>query len=380
MLKRAQLPLILRDLSRKMVFLSGPRQVGKTHLAKQIADFFKYPLYLNYDHPEDRSIIQERNWLPRTDLLIFDEIHKMPQWKNYLKGLYDTKNPSLSILVTGSARLEWFQSAGDSLAGRYFLHRLLPFSLSEIKRIQHSTSLDTLIHSGGFPEPFLMTDPIDINRWRTHYIHSILSSDVLDVSNLNNIKTLRLLFELLTLRVGSPLSIQSLAEDLSVSPHTIKKYIEILESLYVVFRVTPFSKNIARSILKEPKIYFFDTGLVQGNEGIQLENHMAVSLLKYVYEKNDYCAEPYMLHYLRNKEGHEVDFVLSKKQTIQKMIEVKNSDKTLSPSLKFFHTKYQFPALQVVHHLRQEYQTQGISILKAHSFLSDLNGCEADKG
>ena len=183
---------------------------------------------------------------------------------------------------------------------------------------------------------------------------------------------MRMLFELLRLRVGSPISYQSLAEDLAISPMTVKKYIEILEALYIIFRVTPFSKNIARSLLKEPKIYFFDNGLVKGDDGARLENLVAICLLKHVYAKVDYLAENYALHYLRTKDGDEVDFALVKEETIEQLIEVKNSNHEINRSLYQFSKKYHFPAVQVVGELKQERCVDGINVVKAIHFLSDL--------
>lgn len=370
-MRRVQQELIIKDLQKKMVFITGPRQVGKTFLSKQIANEFQNPIYLNYDQITDREIIQRQAWLEKTDLLILDELHKMPGWKNFLKGVYDTKNSHLCILVTGSARLDTFDKIGDSLAGRYFLHRLLPLSPAELKQLNQPIHLESLLKKSGFPEPYLIDDIIEANRWRLQYTHSLLATDVFDFDKIQNIKALRTLFELLRIRVGSPISYQSLAEDIAISPHTVKKYIEILEALYVIFRVTPFSKNITRSLLKEPKIYFFDTGLVKG-EGEQLENLVAICLLKHVYASIDYKAENYQLHYLRTKDGIEVDFALVKENNIEKIIEVKTKNHEISKSLYGFHSKFQFPSIQIVKELRTQRQIDGISVLKLVEFLSDL--------
>ncbi len=131
-MERAQASYILKDLKKKMVFLIGPRQVGKTWLAKRISEEYEKPMYLNYDRLEDRKLIKDEAWPETADLLIFDEIHKMPEWKNYVKGIYDTKPQTLHLLVTGSARLDTFRQAGDSLAGRFFRHRLFPLSYKEL--------------------------------------------------------------------------------------------------------------------------------------------------------------------------------------------------------------------------------------------------------
>lgn len=371
-MKRIQTEQILKDLATKMVFVAGPRQVGKTYLAKQIAESFQRPIYLNYDNLADRQIIQEQSWLPTSDLVIFDELHKMDDWKNYLKGVYDTKPSNLAILVTGSARLDIFNQMGDSLAGRFFLHRLLPLSMSELSKLKKPCSIETLIERGGFPEPLLAETLVEANRWRLQYTNSLLATDVFEFDKVQNIKAVKTIFELLRTKVGSPISYQSLAEDVAISPSTAKKYIQILEALYVVFTITPYSNNIARSLLKEPKIYFFDTGLVKGDEGAKLENLVAVSLLKHVYGKTDDMAENYHLHYLRTKEKLEVDFALVKDDKVEKIIEVKNSAKEISKSLYWFVQKYQMPAAQIVRHLRQQKVTNGIQVLKAETFLEEL--------
>lgn len=372
-MERYQKQAILRDLQKKMVFLAGPRQAGKTTLAKEIAKEFTSSVYLTYDHLEDRRIILEESWLPSTELLILDEIHKMPKWKNYLKGLYDTKPEQQKILVTGSARLEIFNQVGDSLAGRFFLHRLMPLSPAECDKVHVKYTLDHFLERGGFPEPFLAENLIDANRWRLQYIDSLLRIDVLDFENIDNVNAIRLIFELLRERVGSPISYSSIAGDLGISPNTVKKYIQILEALYIIFRVTPFSHNIARSLLKEPKIYFFDTGLVKGDIGYKFENFVATCLLKHVFFKIDYQAENYALKYLRTKEHHEVDFALVHNNRIEKLIEVKTANHSISAGLHYFQEKYKLPALQVVKELRQERMENDIEIIKGLHFLKSLD-------
>jgi len=307
-MERKQKKQILKDLNKKMVFITGPRQVGKTWLAKDIAGDFPKSVYLNYDSFSDRKIIKEEIWLEQTDLLILDELHKMPFWKNYLKGVYDTRPEHMKILVTGSARLETFRQSGDSMAGRYFRHRLLPFSPAEV----NSNSLEKFITQGGFPEPFLAETSTDADRWRMQYLDGLIRTDILDFEKINDFRAIQLVLELLRSRVGSPVSYRSIAEDVGVAPNTVKKYIRILESLFIIFRVSPFSKNIARSILKEPKIYFFDTGMVEKDEGIRFENTVALCLLKHVYYLEDSLGKPYSLNYLRTKDKTEVDFCLVK--------------------------------------------------------------------
>ncbi len=371
-MRRIQTTAILKDLDKKMVLLVGPRQAGKTWLAKYIAQSFTSSIYLNYDQLNDRPIILGQNWLRSTELVILDELHKMPDWKNYLKGLYDTKAVTTRLLVTGSARLDIFNHIGDSLAGRYFRHRLLPLSPAELYQAGMPVDLDKLLKRGGFPEPYLADNDIDAERWRLQYMNSLLSTDIFEFDNIQHIKAMQLIFNLLRRRVGSPISYQSLAEDVAVSPTTVKKYLQILEAVYIIFRVTPYSNNISRSLIKEPKIYFFDTALVEGDEGAKLENLVATCLLKHVYAKYDYEAAEYELHYLRTKDGEEVDFAISNKGIIEKIIEVKASSDKLSPTLVKFHKKYAYPALQIVKNIRHEFILNDIEVMRAENFLCTL--------
>lgn len=371
-MKRKQKNLILKDLPKKIVFLVGPRQAGKTWLAKDIAKEYVNSVYLNYDHIEDRKIILDENWRPNTELLILDELHKMPDWKNYLKGVYDTKENQLKIIVTGSARLDIFRQVGDSLAGRFFMHHLLPFSPAELSDTEFATDVDRFMTRGGFPEPFLVDVDLDADRWRAQYVDSLIRTDVFEFDKIDGFKNIQLVFELLRTKVGSPISYQSIAEDVGIAPNTVKKYIQILEALYIIFRITPFSKNIARSLVKEPKLYFFDVGLVKGDVGAKLENLVAVCLLKHVYAKIDYEGKNSALHYIRTKDGAEIDFALVEDAKVEKIIEVKHKDKNLHKTLLNFNEKYKFEAIQLVQELRLERVEKGIEILNLAKFLTSL--------
>lgn len=373
---RRQIEQISADLEKKLVFLVGPRQVGKTWLAKEIGKKFAKTTYLNYDRSEDRQIMKTESWPKNTEFLILDELHKMKGWKNYVKGVFDTKEDDLKILVTGSARLNTFRQAGDSMAGRFFAHHLFPFSISEVKNVQEKLNfeidIERFLERGGFPEPFLAPIKTDADKWRKQYFDGLVRTDVLDFETIHNFQALRMVLELLRKKVGSPVSYSSIAEDVQISPVTVRKYIEIFEALYIVFRVNPYSKNIARSILKEPKIYFFDNGLVDGDEGAKLENFAAISLLKHVYGTVDYTGKNLFLNYVRTKNKQEVDFALVENGEISKLIEIKLSVGNLSSNLKYFCDKYNLKGVQAVKDLKRERTIGNINIVAADSFLQDL--------
>jgi hypothetical protein len=223
-----------------MVFLTGPRQVGKTTLSRQLIDQ-QGGQYLNYDVPADRAIILHQHWNPLAPLLVLDEIHKMPDWKAWLKGVVDGKHATQQLLVTGSARMDTFRQSGESLAGRFFGLRLHPVSVREWCEqtgAAPDAALTHLLERGGFPEPCLASDNEQAERWRRQYFDGMVRNDVLEFSRIQEVNAIRLLAELLRSRVGSPLSLASIGRDLAVSPVTLKKYLDILEALYIVFVVS----------------------------------------------------------------------------------------------------------------------------------------------
>jgi predicted AAA+ superfamily ATPase len=370
---------IIKDLNSKIIFLTGPRQVGKTWLARDIAGEFAHPVYLNYDRREDREIIEKESWLGSTDLLLLDEIHKMPGWKSYIKGVFDTKPARLKILVTGSARLEYFRQVGDSLSGRFLTHRLFPFSLGELAAAGVLPDIDRLISRGGFPEPFLAEEDGDTaaRRWRKQYVDGLIREDVLDFEQFSDFKSLKLCLELLRSRVGSPISYASIARDIGISPNTVKKYIQVFEELYIVFRVSPFLGDsghggIARSLLKEPKMYFFDTALVEGDAGIKFENLVALSLAKEAAAEEDVRGIPAALCYVRTKDAKEVDFCYVRDGKAQFLAEAKYADSNISKNLYYFCSRYGIPGIQVVKDLKRERQEGNIEVRSAAAWLEEL--------
>lgn len=376
-MKRYLDELISRDLARKPVLLTGPRQVGKTTLCRQFVERYTPAQYLNWDVAPDRAVLQRQSWSPANRLLILDEIHKMRDWKGWLKGVVDGRPAQQALLVTGSARMETWRQSGESLAGRYLLFRLHPVSVREWCEQQGAVpdvALQHLMTRGGFPEPCLAVSEEDADRWRRQYFTDLIREDVLEFSRVNEINTMRVFAELLRERVGSPLSLASIARDLAVSPATLKRYLDILQALYIVFTVQPWHHNIGRAILQTPKVYFFDTGLVRGDEGIRFENAVATMLLKQVHFRQDARGKDAGLHYIRTKDGAEVDFALSEENRLTHLIECKLTDSRPHPALVRF--SREFPdaaALQLVNHLRQEELRSGVHIVRAADWLCGLD-------
>lgn len=367
--------LIHQDLGRKMVMVSGPRQVGKTFLAKQLMGRFSRPQYLNFDSLDDAQIIQNRTWSATADFLILDEIHKKKNWKRFLKGTVDTRPDSQAILVTGSARLDTFRQSGESLAGRYFSFHLHPISVKELSgQMEPVEALAQLNRLGGFPEPFLSGSETDAARWRNQYYSDLVREDILEFSRIKEIRSMRLLVELLRTRVGSPLSIASLAGDLQIAPNTVSSYLDILECLHIVFMVRPFHANVARAIQKRPKLYFYDSGYIRGDEGLRLENTVAVSLKKHVDFLHDVKGKTISLHYVRTKEKKEVDFSLVENNQLTDLIEVKLSDNSPSKTLSFLAEKLEVSsAIQLVQNLRQPQTIGRMNIVSAADWLATLS-------
>jgi len=355
-----------------MVILVGPRQVGKTWLAKEIGKRFSRIAYLNYDNFADREIMRSEGWGGNIEILILDEIHKMPDWQTWLKGIFDTRRDGMRILVIGSARMDILSHSGESLAGRYFRHRLLPFGPAELKKIGEADQLDRLMQRGGFPKPLTSDSDVDAARWRSQHIDGLLRYDVLDFKRIADFRALQLTVELLRKRVGSPVSYVSIARDVGASPTTIAKYVQLLEGMFLVFRVTPYSRDIARSLLKEPKIYFYDTAMVSADGGARLENLVAVSLLKDLWGRNDYLGEEWRLQYLRTKEGKETDFALVRDDRISHIIECKTSEGTPDGNLIYFSSKYSLTATQLSVTLRNDCTVRGIEMRSTARFLEEL--------
>lgn len=373
-MKRYLSDFIKEDSDKKIMLISGPRQIGKTTLAK---DLFEDFVYLNYDLPKDREAILKRQWRRTAEAVLFDELHKMPAWKRWIKGIYDVEGNRPRIVVTGSANMETYRKVGDSLAGRYFRFRMHPIDIKEgcvywgNDPIEIFTRLMTV---SGFPEPFLEGKEQFYKRWQKSHLDIMLRQDFLDMYAIKSIKSIEVLMDLLKPRVASPLSYNNLAEDLQISSATIKSWLEMLEDTYAIFRVTPYHRNIARALLKEPKFYFFDIPRAK-DEGARLENLVACALLKEIQWLEDTMGYKGKLHYLKTKDGVEIDFLVVLDDQPVVCIEVKMSDDTPSKHFKKFRQFLgDIPCVQLVLNLKREFDTPDkIQVRDLVTYLSTLD-------
>ncbi len=365
------------DLTSKIVLLTGARQCGKTTLAKQLYNQYDY---YNYDLSEDRQALQKKSWDRQKPLIIFDELHKMKDWKRWLKGIYDTAGIPPALLVTGSAKLNTYRKVGDSLAGRYFQYRLHPIDLKEARQYWQGgnadDAFDRLYHCSGFPEPFLKDSQDYYKRWRRSHLDIILRQDLIDLYAIRDIQAIENLVLLLKDRVGSCVSYANLARELERDANTIKRWLLLLENLYILFRVTPYHKKIARSLLKEPKFYFYDIAQVDNDhKGARLENLLAAALLKELHWIEDTTGSQTGLHYLRTKDGKELDFLVTINNIPTHLIEAKWSD--AQPATGFAHFQPLFPTakkIQLVKELKRETTyPNGLEVRSIVKWLSDIN-------
>jgi len=354
-----------------MIFLSGPRQVGKTTISLEAASKGSLHYYFNWDNEDHRALLIEgpqaiaqaarleilQDTLP---ILVFDEIHKYRHWKRLLKGFFDTYEKRCRIVVTGSARLDVYKRGGDSLMGRYLLYRLHPLSIREIidpsvssQEIQspvdsNQEDFEALVHYGGFPEPYIKRSKSFYNQWKRLRLEQLFREDVRDLSRVQEIGQLQLLAEILQEEASHSLNHSALAAKIKVSVPTLTRWIELLKNLYFCFTIQPWSKNVTRSLIKEPKIYLWNWALAE-DMGARYENFVASHLYKAVQFWTDCGLGEYSLYYLRDKDKREVDFLVTKQRKPWMLVEVKTSgDQTISKSLYYYQEQLKVPhAFQV---------------------------------
>ena len=388
---------------KSMIFLVGPRQVGKTTLAQIISRSFTNSLYFNCDIPQDRANLIENptffEGMRRKDtskpLIIFDEIHKYKDWKNYLKGVYDQFRGQYHFLISGSGRLDIYQRGGDSLAGRYFIFHLWPFTITELgNRVrtmddfmknplemsmegsrQLSEQWERISNMSGFPEPYLANRATTYRRWSSTYSNQLIREDIRDLTAIKSIGDLETLYHLLPSKVGSPLSVPSLASDLKVSYNTVQSWLSVLERFFLIFSITPWTTKISRSIQKERKIYLWDVPRIE-DPGARLENMVALELWRAVTNWNDLGYGEFSLHFLKNKEKQEIDFLIANGRKPLLLIEAKLSEQQPSPALRKFQSALNVPAVQLIKEdegfRKLSNNKQTILVATAYQWLSGL--------
>lgn len=377
MWKRALYKKIWDELAaeKSMIFLAGPRQAGKTTLAKIISAEFGSSLYFNWD------ILSHREKLMRNStffeevvrkgvgkpLIILDEIHKFHNWKNYLKGIYDQFHETYTFLVSGSGRLDLYQKGGDSLAGRYLQFHLWPLTLAELGEqsltfdsfvadplqvnCQRVTDLrhiwENLAVLGGFPEPYSSGKATSWRRWSAGYARQLIREDIRDLTDIKSSSAMETLYSLLPSRIGSPLSISSLSRDLQVSYNSVQSWLAVLERFFMLFSITPWTSRIARAIHKERKVYLFDTPRIL-DRGARFENMVAIDLWRAITSWNDLGLGRFSLHFIKNKEQQEVDFLIAMDNEPFLLVEAKAAETQPSPVLRKFQQMLNVPAVQLI--------------------------------
>jgi len=387
--KRYLTARVTEDLHAKMVFVAGPRQVGKTTLSTElVAAQFKSFAYFSWDRKVDRTRITASDWPADAELLIFDELHKYRPWKRLLKGEYDALKKRYAFLVTGSSRLDVYRRGGDSLQGRYHSYRMHPFSLGEMRGVNgpipvpfkeiacETKSLPVefkmLETFGGFPEPLLRQETRTLRRWHAERNERLFREDIRDLEIIKDLGSLQLLGDMLPARVGSLLSVNALREDLQVSHKSVVRWLRILESFYYAYRLYPFAKGRFRSLKKEPKLYLWDWSEIS-DAGARFENVIACHLLKTVHFLKDSEGYKAELYFLRETAGREVDFLVTIDGKPWFAVEAKVSDTQIDPSLRYFGERLDIPfSFQVIQTTGVDRLIQGVRLISADKFLTGL--------
>ncbi len=368
-------PVVTPILARKMVFIGGPRQAGKTTLALSLlgdgADE-THPAYFNWDDPRAAARLRGVELPPNEALLVFDEIHKYARWRNLVKGIYDSEKSRRKIIVTGSARLDYYRKGGDSLANRYRYFRLHPFSLRELTDAPSKSDVETLLRFGGFPEPLFLQDEREHRIWQRNRISRVVRDDLRDLERVREISLVEQLVDLLPTRVGSPISIKSLREDLEVDHKTVERWLTILENLYLCFRISPYGTPRIRAVKKERKLYLWDWSMAPAG-GARFENLVASQLLKYCHFVEDTEGYEMELRFLRDTDKREVDFVVLKNRHPIFAVECKTGERAVSPAIRYFAERTPIPRFFQVHLGDRHFESGPVTVVPFRQFCTDMN-------
>lgn len=364
------------DLDQKMVFIGGPRQVGKTTFALSLLhgrQNERSPAYLNWDLTTDREAILSCRLPSGQPRLILDEIHKYAKWRNLVKGLYDKNKSSMSFIVTGSARLDYYRKGGDSLQGRYHYFRLHPLSLTECGTGPDAATVNQLLTFGGFPEPLTKSSPQFHRRWLREHSNRVIHEDIRDLEHVREITMLDLLLHHLPACVGSPLSVSSLAKLLQTSHESVERWLGIFERLYLCYRIPPFGSKRIRAVRKEKKLYFWDWSRVP-NPGTRFENMVAGHLLKYVHFIEDTEGFDMELRFIRDTDQRELDFVVLRDGQPEFAVECKTGERAAAPACRYFRERTDITRFYQVHLGVEDYGNaeSGTRVLPFSTFCKEL--------
>jgi uncharacterized protein len=348
--------------------------VGKTTLALSLLGPYateRHPAYLNWDDPRAAAALRKVELPPNESLLICDEVHKYARWRNLLKGIYDTEKSFRQIIVTGSARLDYYRKGGDSLANRYRYFRLHPFSLRELDPKPSESHLDALIRFGGFPEPLFRQDAAENRIWQRDRMARVLREDLRDLERVREVSLVEQLVDLLPERVGAPLSVANLRQDLAVDHKTVEHWLTILENMYVCFRLPPFGAHRVRAVKKEKKLYLWDWSAVV-DPGARFENLVACQLLKYCHWIEDTKGFRMELRFLRDTDRREVDFVVLRDGKPQFAVECKTGERAISRAVHYFAERAPIPRFFQVHRGERHYQSGKVTVLPFTRLCTEL--------
>ena len=301
----------------KVVTITGPRQSGKTTLCKKT---FPHHDYVNL---EDETVVGEMELNKKEFLvkhrkgLVIDEVQKMPEILSAVQVVVD-EYPDAAFVLTGSNNLLLMQRITQSLAGRTAVLTLLPFSIAELTEVDKSAGLYSIMLNGFYPAVWAQNiPPQDVYR---QYFSTYLQRDVRQVMNIRHLSEFRRFIVICASRVGTEFNAQGISNELGVSIPTIQEWMNVLETSYVAFRLPPFFRNIGKRLVKTPKIYFYDVGLVCYLLGIhtpqQLETHplrgsIFENMVVCDFLKNQYNhGLDNNLYFYRDKSQHEVDLVV----------------------------------------------------------------------
>lgn len=359
----------------RMVFVEGPRRVGKTTLGELIGRSYANRLALNGEIPEERARLVRNpaffEEVERRDdsppLIVLDEVNRHRGWRKHLKAAYDRAQAAYHFLVTASSRLDHPPRRGDSLAGRYYRIGLWPFTLAETARRRRAPEAfladplqmsmegagevaelwQTLSELGGFPEPFLAGRKTAYRRWSNAYAGQLVREEIRDMTGIKALAELETLVHLLPAQVGGLLPVPVLAQTLHVAYNTIRSWLATLQRFFAVFVLTPWTRGVPRAIREGQKLYLYDYPRI-ADEAARFENMVAVELGRAVATWNATGLGRFALHFVRTKDQQEVDFLVSDDGNPRLLVDAGAEASQPSGALIKFQAALRVPAVHLV--------------------------------